>query len=56
MTYGYEIEGTLKGTLIEEYSVYSYTKHDVFKQPKLTLKPFSYHIEAKIDARGNQAI
>ena len=35
MTFGYEIEGTLIGTLIEEDSVYSYTKQDGFKEPKL---------------------
>jgi len=40
VTYGYEISGTLSGTLVEEDSVYSYSKDSGMKEPKLVFRPF----------------
>lgn len=56
VTYGYEISGTISGVMVEEDSVYSYTRDDGFKEPKMVIKPFNYHIEAKVDSRGNRAL
>ena len=56
VTYGYEIIGTLSGTMVEEDSAYSYSKESGMKESKIILKPFEYHIEAKIDSRGNRSM
>lgn len=44
VTYGYEIIGKLSGTLVEEDSVYSYSKEAGMKEPKKIIKNFDYYL------------
>ena len=56
MTYGYETGGLMKGFMVEEDSVYSYTKAGGHKEPAKHLVPFEYFTEVKVDGRGDRAL